>query len=73
MNRRTFVVHVYDGGVTMIEDLSTQERASVADLAGVGTQIQRWLAAGPAEGPRTSGGGALEVPDEGVGDAVERP
>ena len=73
MSRRTFVVHVYDDGATMVEDLSTQERASVPDLADVGTQIERWLAAAPADGPRASGRGALEVADEGVGDAVERP
>ena len=70
MSRRTFVVHVYGDGPSMVEDLRTQERASVPDLADVGAQIERWLQDAP---PRTSGRGAVEVADEGVGDPVERP
>jgi len=75
MSRRTFVVHVYGDGPSMVEDLRTQERASVPDLAEVGAQIERWLQGAPPAGdpPPTSGRGALEVADEGVGDPVERP
>ena len=33
MSRRTFVVHVYGDGPSMVEDLGTQERAPVPNLA----------------------------------------
>ena len=75
MSRRTFVVHVYGDGPSMVEDLRTQERASVSDLTDVGVQIERWLRDAPPDGDRApnSGRRALEVADEGVGDAVQGP
>lgn len=75
MSRRTFVVHVYGDGPSMIEDLGTQERASVPNLAAVGEQIERWLedAASDDDRVRASGRGALEITHEGGGDPVERP
>ena len=75
MSRRTFVVHVYGDGPSMVEDLRTQERASVPDLTDVGAQIERWLQDAPPDGDPapSSGRGALEVADEGVGDAVQGP
>ena len=47
MNRYTFVIQVHANGPSTLENLSTQERVSVADLAAVGPQIERWLAALP--------------------------
>jgi hypothetical protein len=43
MNRFTFVVQVQPDGPSTLENLSTQERVRVSDLATVGPQIERWL------------------------------
>jgi hypothetical protein len=48
MNRYTFVIHVHADGPSTLENLSTDERIQVADLAAVGPQIERWVAALPA-------------------------
>jgi hypothetical protein len=45
MNRYTFVIHVHADGPSTLENLSTHERVPVPDLAAVGPQIERWLAA----------------------------
>jgi hypothetical protein len=45
MNRYTFVIHVHADGPSTLENLSTDERVEVSDLAALGPQIQRWLAA----------------------------
>jgi hypothetical protein len=43
VNRHTFVVQIYPDGVSVVENLGTQERVRIADLAAVGPQIERWL------------------------------
>jgi hypothetical protein len=43
VNRYTFVVQVHPGGLSTLENLSTQERIQVSDLADLGPQIERWL------------------------------
>ena len=48
MNRYTFVIQVHADGPSTLENLSTRERVPVADLAAVGPQIERWLAALPS-------------------------
>ena len=53
MNRYTFVIQVHADGPSTLENLSTRERVPVADLAAVGPQIERWLAALP--GPSSPG------------------
>lgn len=45
MNRFTFVVQIQTDGPSTLENLSTQERIRVSDLATVGPQIQQWLEA----------------------------
>jgi hypothetical protein len=45
VKRHTFVVQVHSHGPSTLENLSTRERVAVADLAAVGPQIERWLAA----------------------------
>jgi len=51
MNRYTFVIHVHSDGPSTLENLSTNERIQVADLAAVGSQIALWLdALDPAPG-----------------------
>jgi hypothetical protein len=51
MNRYTFVIHVHSDGPSTLENLSTNERIQVVDLAAVGSQIERWLEAlHPARG-----------------------
>ena len=44
MKRYTFVVQVHPDGVSTLENLTTQERLRVLELASVGPQIERWLA-----------------------------
>ena len=44
MLRHTFVVHVYPGGISTLENLATHELVQIFDLTGVGPQIDRWLA-----------------------------
>ncbi len=44
MNRYTFVVQIQPQGPSTLENLSTHERVAVPDLAGVGPQIEQWLA-----------------------------
>lgn len=48
MNRYTFVIHVHPGGVSTLENLSTQERVRVSDMGAVGPQIERWLVSLPS-------------------------
>jgi hypothetical protein len=61
MRRYTFVVHVHPEGVTTLENLGTDERVRIQELAEVGEQIERWMAAplatpsGPGVGPATGG------------------
>jgi hypothetical protein len=46
--RHTFVVTVLeDGRVVVVEDVRTGAHARVEDLAGVGAQIEAWLAVLP--------------------------
>lgn len=45
MARYTFVVQVHPGGISTLENLSTQERVPIRDLETVGPQIEAWLAA----------------------------
>jgi hypothetical protein len=45
VKRHTFVVQVHSHGPSILENLSTRERVPVSDLAVVGPQIERWLAA----------------------------
>ena len=44
MSRRTFVVHVYGDGRSMLENLGTRERVALVDLREIGTRIERWVA-----------------------------
>lgn len=63
MHRHTFVVQVHPGGLSTLENLSTQERVRIAEMAAVGPQIDQWLEAlrdaeersGAAEGGARSG------------------
>jgi hypothetical protein len=48
MNRYTFVIQIHPEGISTLENLSTQERIRVPDLAAVGAQIERWLESLPA-------------------------
>ncbi len=43
MNRYTFVVQVQPEGPSTLENLSTQERVVITDLAELGPQIESWL------------------------------
>jgi hypothetical protein len=43
MHRFTFVVQVHTKGVSTLENLSTGERVRIAELSGVGPQIESWL------------------------------
>ncbi len=53
MKRYTFVVQVHPEGISTLENLSTQERVRLDELAAVGPQIERWLAEvpGPISAP----------------------
>ena len=64
MNRYTFVVHVHTDGPSTLENLSTHEVIPVADLAGVGPQIERWLAALPTA-PEAYGQGSVRTDSSG--------
>ena len=44
MNRYTFVIQVHPGGISTLENVSTQERIPLDDLDEVGPRIERWLA-----------------------------
>ena len=48
MRRYTFVVQVHPDGVSTLENLSTSERVPIGEMAEVGVQIDRWLAAAAA-------------------------
>jgi hypothetical protein len=39
----TFVVQIHPGGISTLENLSTQERVRIADLSAIGPQIEAWL------------------------------
>ncbi len=43
MKRYTFVVQIQPDGPSTIENLSTQERVRITDLAEVGPQIESWV------------------------------
>jgi len=43
MNRYTFVVQVQPDGPSTLENLSTQERVRITELAEVGPQIESWV------------------------------
>jgi hypothetical protein len=45
MNRYTFVIQVHADGPSTLENLNTHELVQVPELAAVGLQIERWLAA----------------------------
>jgi hypothetical protein len=58
VNRYTFVVQVHPDGLSTLENLSTQERIQVSDLADVGPQIEQWLEVISAGGrPQVPAGG----------------
>jgi hypothetical protein len=61
MNRYTFVIQVHANGPSTLENLSTHERVRVVDLAAVGPQIERWLAALPS--PSSPAASAPEAED----------
>jgi hypothetical protein len=44
MNRYTFVVQVHPEGISTLENVSTNERIALAELAEVAPRIERWLA-----------------------------
>jgi len=43
MNRHTFVIQIYPGGISTLENLSTRERVQVSALTAVAPQIESWL------------------------------
>jgi hypothetical protein len=43
MNRHTFVIQIYPGGISTLENLSTRERVQVSALTAVAPQIETWL------------------------------
>ncbi|MGV1049706.1 MAG: hypothetical protein ACOYD4_14415 [Solirubrobacterales bacterium] len=45
MNRHTFVIQVYPGGISTLENLGTGERVEVAALTAVPPQVETWLEA----------------------------
>jgi hypothetical protein len=55
MSRHTFVIQVYGDGPATLENLTTQERVPVTDLAAVGAQIERWLANAAEDGASADG------------------
>jgi hypothetical protein len=57
VNRYTFVVQIHPDGPSTLENLSTQERVRVTDLAAVGPQIEEWLASlTPVATPKSTEG-----------------
>jgi hypothetical protein len=68
MNRYTFVIQIHPGGLSTLENLSTNERIRLSDLATVGPQIERWLA-GLSEGAGSDG--ARSATDNGPGISPE--
>jgi hypothetical protein len=44
MNRYTFVVQVHPEGISTLENVSTNERVALTELAEVPPRIERWLA-----------------------------
>jgi hypothetical protein len=44
MNRYTFVVQVHPEGISTLENVSTNERVALTELAEVAPRIERWLA-----------------------------
>ena len=62
MNRFTFVVQIQPDGPSTLENLSTQERVRIADIAAVGPQIERWLADLPAPPTHSAPGSDQEGP-----------
>jgi hypothetical protein len=56
MNRHTFVVQVYSEGISTLENLGTEERIRITELAAVGPQIQRWLECLPKAGSDAGNG-----------------
>jgi hypothetical protein len=51
VRRYTFVVQVHPDGVSTLENLSTSERVPIGEMAEVGGQIDRWLAAAASASP----------------------
>jgi hypothetical protein len=43
VKRFTFVVQVHPEGISTLENLGTNERIRISDMAAVGPQIERWL------------------------------
>jgi hypothetical protein len=43
MNRYTFVVQVHPEGISTLENVSTNERVALSELAEVAPRIERWL------------------------------
>jgi hypothetical protein len=56
--RNAFVVQVHADGVATLENLATREGVLIEELAGVGEQINRWLARA-ADQPSADSGPAL--------------
>jgi hypothetical protein len=44
MNRYTFVVQVHPEGISILENVNTNERVALTELAEVAPRIERWLA-----------------------------
>lgn len=52
MNRFTFVVQVHPEGISTLENVSTNERVALTELAEVAPRIEGWLAELPKpDGP----------------------
>jgi hypothetical protein len=65
MSRHTFVIQVYGDGPATLENLTTQERVPVTDLAAVGLQIERWLANAAEAAPASDGNRRAESSSSG--------
>jgi hypothetical protein len=44
VSRFTFVIQIHPHGISTLENLSTQERIRLGELAEIGPCIERWMA-----------------------------
>lgn len=68
MKRFTFVVQIHPDGISTLENLTTQERVRVSDLATIGPQIERWL-----EEQRAAKRQVPDLPETDGRDGIGRP
>jgi hypothetical protein len=73
VKRYTFVVQVHPGGISTLENLSTQERIRLPDVAAVGGQIEEWLTELPIdpEGPHSRSARRESAPGSAPADRLQ--